>query len=566
MPRILWLAGELRRRRVFRVVAAYAVFAFVVWQAADFVIPAARLPDWVSTLTLILTILGFPVAMVLAWLFDITPEGLKRTDRAEARRVRERPAASAGVAGQRSIVVLPFDNLSPDPGDAYFADGLTEEIITDASCCGLLRVVSRNSAVALKGKLKDTRTIAEELDVQYVLEGSVRKAGDDLRITAQLIDARTDEHIWAEKYGGTLQDVFALQEQVSQSIVDALRLQLDLEETPRLAAGPVGAARASGTLDVAAYDAYLRGRFLWNQRTESALEQSFECFASAIERDPNYALAHAGRADSYVTLGVYGTRLPSKVMEAAREAAAAALDIDPTLARALTAQACVKALYDWDWAAAEADFRAALENDPEYATAHQWYANYVLIPLRRFDEAQRQLGLAAQLEPLSSAVAASRGVLGYFRRDYEGAMGEYESTRNLHPHFGLIHLFIGQCLVAMGRHDEALRALRTAVELTSESSEALAALSHGLAVSGNTREAAAVLEGLEARAREGYVSPVLAAQVLTGLGKQTEALDRLEKAAAQRASDLVWSAVRPVFDPIRSQLGFVELTRTIGLV
>jgi serine/threonine-protein kinase len=253
-------------------------------------------------------------------------------------------------------------------------------------------------------------------------------------------------------------------------------------------------------------------------------------------------------------------------MEAARQAAAAALDIDPTLARALTARACVKALYDWDWAAAEADFRAALEHDPEYATAHQWYANYVLIPLRRFDEAQRQLELAAQLEPLSSAVAASRGVLGYFKRDYEGAMGEYEGALNLHPHFGLIHLFIGQCLVAMGRHDEALRALRRAAELTSESSEALAALGHGLAVSGNTGEAAAVLERLEARAREGYVSPVLAAQVLTGLSEHTAALDRLEEAAAQRASDLVWSAVRPVFDPIRSEPEFVELTRTIGLV
>ncbi|UCC84120.1 MAG: tetratricopeptide repeat protein [Gemmatimonadota bacterium] len=566
MPRILQFVGELKRRRVFRVVAAYAVFAFVVWQAADFVIPAARLPDWVSTLTLILTILGFPVALVLAWLFDITPEGVKRTGPEKARQVGERPAALPGVAGQRSIVVLPFDNLSPDPGDTYFADGLTEEIITDASCCGLLRVVSRNSAVALKGKLKDTRTIAEELDVQYVLEGSVRKAGDDLRITAQLIDARADEHIWAEKYSGTLQDVFALQEQVSQSILDALRLQLDLEETPRLAGGPVGATRASETLDVAAYDAYLRGRFLWNQRAESALEQSLECFASAIERDPSFALAHAGRADSYVTLGVYGARPPGEVMEAAREAAAAALDIDPTLARALTARACVKALYDWDWAAAEADFRAALEHDPEYATGHQWYANYVLVPLRRFDEAQRQLEHAAQLEPLSSAVAASRGVLEYFNRDYERALAEYESARNLHPHFGLIHLFIGECLVAMGRHNEALQALRTAAEFTSESSEALAALGHGLAVSGNAGEAAAILERFEARAREAYVSPVLAAQVLTGLREHSAALVKLEEAAAQRASDLVWSAVRPVFDPIRSEPEFVELTRTIGLV
>ncbi|UCC73716.1 MAG: hypothetical protein JSV86_03915, partial [Gemmatimonadota bacterium] len=253
MSRLQRLLEELKRRRVFRVAVVYAAVAFVIWQAAEIAVPGLNLPDIVLTTVILLTVLGFPVALALAWAFDVTPEGVKRTE-PEGVAV-ERPEASPPLEGEpvrKSIVVLPFDNMSPDPQDAYLSDGLTEEIITGLSCCGPLRVISRNSARALKGTQKDTRTIASELDVQYVLEGSVRKAGNDLRITAQLIDGRTDEHLWSERYSGTLDDVFDMQERISCSIVDALMLELSPEEERRLTERPID--------NVQAYECYLRAR------------------------------------------------------------------------------------------------------------------------------------------------------------------------------------------------------------------------------------------------------------------------------------------------------------------
>jgi TolB-like protein len=252
MSRLQRLLEELKRRRVFRVAVVYAAVAFVVWQVAEIAVPGLNLPNVVLTTVILLTVLGFPVALALAWAFDITPEGVKRTESETA--AVEGPAVPSvdAPAERKSIVVLPFDNMSPDPQDAYLSDGLTEEIITGLSCCGRLRVISRNSARVLKGTDKDTRTIARELDVQYVLEGSVRKAGNDLRITAQLIDGRTDEHLWSERYSGTLDDVFDMQERLSCSIVDALMLELSPEEERRLTERPIDNAQV--------YECSLRAR------------------------------------------------------------------------------------------------------------------------------------------------------------------------------------------------------------------------------------------------------------------------------------------------------------------
>jgi len=253
-------------------------------------------------------------------------------------------------------------------------------------------------------------------------------------------------------------------------------------------------------------------------------------------------------------------------MAAAKEAADQALRINPNLSQALTARACVRAVYDWDWVSAEADFQDALRHDPDYATAHQWYALHLLAPLGRFDEANREIVCATQLEPLSSAIAASRGVLAYFARDYERAMQEYEAARTLHPHFGLIFLFIGQCEAARDKHHEAIRALRIAERLMPDSPETMAALGHCLAASGNRSEATELLAKLEQRAQTEYVSPVLAAQVYIGLGEDGAALDRLEEAAELRSTDLIWLGVRPVFDPLRSESRFDALLRRMGHV
>ena len=464
---------------------------------------------------------------------------------------------TATKPARRGIAVLPFDNLSHEPENAYFSDGLTEEIISALSRVPGLRVVSRTSVMQYKDVKRSLRDIARELEVDTVVEGSVRKAGDRVRITAQAIDGRGDEHLWSETYDRRLEDIFEIQSDVASRICDAIRAELSETEKADLA--------RPGTSDVTAYDLYLKARYLWNQRTPSGLHASVGYFQQAIGRDTAFALAHAGLADSYVMLGVYGASPPHEVMVAAREAAGVALDIDPTLPRALTSRACVRAAYDWDWVGAEEDFLTALRHDPTDATTHQWYATNVLVPRRRFEEARREIEEAARLEPLSPAIAASSGVTSYFERDYDRAMETYENALTLHPNSGLIHYFKGQCEVERGRLAEALRALQRALELTPQSSEIMAALGHCHATSGNTSQATDILAQLERRRTTGWVSPVLLAQVLTALGERETALDKLDEAVNLRASDLIWLAVRPVFDPLRSEARFAELVKAIGL-
>jgi serine/threonine-protein kinase len=470
----------------------------------------------------------------------------------EALNVQEQLAAR-----RNAVAVLPFENLSPDPQNEYFSDGLTEEIIASLTRIPSLRVVPRTSVMLYKGAAKNVKQIAGELDVGTIVEGSVRKAGNRVRIVAQALDAGGDKYLWSETYDRKLEDIFEIQSDVAAGVCQAVQAELSVEQRAVLS--------ELGTSDIDAYDQYLKGRYLWNQRTEQSLNRSLECFSQAVVQDPRFALAHAGLADSYATLGVYGASLPDEVMVAAKSAAAAALRINPNLARALTTQACVRAVYDWDWEGAESDFLYALQHDPEYATAHQWYAVNLLVPLRRFEEAQEELERASRLEPLSSAIAASKGVLAYFSRDFDHAIEEYEATLNLHPHFGLAYYFIGQCETEQGRLEEGLKALRKAAELTSESSETMAALGHCLAVSGKRAEAIEVLHLLEDRSKSGYVSPVLPAQILTGLGEHESAMDRLERAVELRASDLIWLRVRPVFDPLHSHPAFDELVSRIGL-
>ncbi len=457
-----------------------------------------------------------------------------------------------------SIVVLPFKNLSPDPENEYFSDGLTEEIITSLSRIPDLRVVPRTTVMQYKNVGKSVRDIARELDVSTVLEGSVRKSGKRVRIVAQAIDATADEHLWSDTYDRTLDDIFEIQSDVAAHVSEAIQAELSAAELADLS--------QPGTKDVIAYDFYLKGRFLWNQRNAPALRRSLDFFSKAIERDGRFALARAALADSYTTLGIYGASPPHEVMAAAREAANEALRIDSDLAQALTARACVRAVYDWDWVSAEADFQDALRRNPDYATAHQWYALHLLAPLGRFEEANSEIACATQLEPLSSAIAASRGVLAFFSRDYDRAMDEYEAARSLHPHFGLIFLFIGQCEAARGRYEEAIRALRTADRLMPDSLETMATLGQCLAATGSRSEATELLEKLEQRAQAEYVSPVLPAHVYMGLREHEAALDMLDDAAELRSSDLIWLGVRPVFDPLRSESRFDALLRRMGHV
>jgi serine/threonine-protein kinase len=453
-----------------------------------------------------------------------------------------------------SLVVLPFTNLSADPENEYLSDGLSEELIHALAKVPGLRVVARTSAFAFKGRQQDVRAIGAELRVRGALEGSVRRAGNRLRVTTQLIDTRSGFELWSERYDRELTDVFAVQDEISRAIVETLRITLFTRDT-RLVRTP--------TTDLAAYEAYLKGRFQWNQRSEAALLEALRSLTRAVELDPGFALAHAALAEVYVTLAIYGVRAPGEAMPAGRGAAERALTASRAPGEALTARGSVRALYDWDWAGSEADFQAAMQASPQYPVAPQWLAMHCLVPQGRFDEAGEQLHQAHELDPLSPAIELSLGVLYGFRRDPERAAAVYRQMLERHPGFGPAHYFLGVVLIELGRYDEAVRTLGLARTLTGDSSEVESALglAHGRA--GRADAARDCLERLTTRARTRYVSPVLLAQVQVGLDDRDAALAALEAAHAARAVEMALLNVRPAFDELRSDARFARLVHSV---
>jgi eukaryotic-like serine/threonine-protein kinase len=456
-----------------------------------------------------------------------------------------------------SIAVLPFADLSPERDQEFFCDGIAEELINALARVEEMRVVSRTSAFQFKGKSDDLATVGQRLRVGAVLTGGVRKAGRRLRITVELVDVASGYSLWADRFDRELEDVFAVQDEIARTVVDTLRV--------KLTGGREAPLVKPHTEDLEAYTLYLKGRHHWNKRTEEELHRSVACFREAIDRDPGYSRAYAGLADAYATIGVYGALPPEGVMLAAKAAATRALELDDSLAEAYASLGCVQAVYDWSWQAAEDSFRRALVLDPNYATAHQWYAMNCLVPVGRFGEARKELGRARELDPLSLAINASLGVTAYFARRYDEADEAFARTLELDAGFAFAHFFHGQVLTAMGRGDEAIAALETARQLTGGSAETVAALGCAHARAGDARAARQLLAELETAGEERYVSPSLIAQIHASLAEVDAAFERLEEAARLRAADLAWLAVRPVFDPLRADDRFDALIRTMGL-
>ena len=454
----------------------------------------------------------------------------------------------------KAIAVLPFANLSGDPEKEFLSDGIAEELMNALGRLDGLRVVARTSAFRFKGKNEDIRVIGQQLNVGTILEGSVRAVGNRVRVTSHLVNVADGYRLWSEQFDRELDDVFAIQDEIAAAIVGTLKVKL---------VSPQPQARRPE--DPKAYELFLKGRYHWNRRTEAELRKGIEYFQQALELDPELAAAHAGLADSYSILGIYGVAPPADVMPAARNAALRAMELDETLPAAHTSLAVVRAVYDWDWATAERDFRRAIELGPNYATAPQWYATSCLIPRGRFEEAEGQLRRARELDPLSPSVGASLGVRSYYAREYDRAVGELLDALELNPDFSLAHFFLGQAYVAQGKHSDAIRTLERAVELSGGSTETVAALGYGYAVAGKKSEAKARLSTLLERAQRGYVSPSFIAQVRAGLGETKEALACLERAGELRASDLAWVKLRPAFDVLRAEPRFTALTGRMGL-
>jgi tetratricopeptide (TPR) repeat protein len=408
-----------------------------------------------------------------------------------------------------------------------------------------------------KGTTEGAGAIARSLGVTHILEGSVRQAAGRVRIVAQLIDARTDEHRWAETYDRDLGDIFAIQSDVANRVARALEARLTTGARARLAQRP--------TTDMDAYDLYLRGRFAWNRRTAEALQESVRLLRRATELDPGYAVAWAALADSHIMLAIHGAVAPAESLMPARAAAARALDLDPELAEALNARACVAALFDFDFAAAEQGFAAAIRGNPQYATAYQWQAMHLHAPLARFADGRRALDTAHEIEPLSPAIRVSGGVLAYYDRRFDAAVEQCAEVLTTWPSFGFAWYITGLARLAGGDASAAEDALLRALELSPGSADFVAALATTHAAAGDRAGARERLVALQAESRQRWVSPVALAQVHVALGELDDAMVWLERARALHAPDLVWIGVRPSFDGLRDHPDFAALLSQLGL-
>ena len=475
--------------------------------------------------------------------------------------VNDRTSRPIGTTGQRqapkpTVAVLPFSDMSAQKDQDYLCDGIAEEIISALGRAAGLRVVARSSAFQFKGGAHDVRHVGRKLGATAVLEGSVRKAGNRIRIGVQLASVEGGVQIWSERYDREIEDVLAMQDEIAARVAEALQA--------RLAPAATGTAPVQ-TSDLNAYTHYLKARYYWNRRTEADLDQSLHYFREALRRDPSYARAHAGLADALVTLAVYGAKAPADVVPSARASAKRALELDPTLASAHACLGCIESLHDWSWPAAARQFRHAISLGPEEGSAHQALATNYLVPLGRFDEALSELHLAMALDPLSLAVSSTLGVTLFYAARYDEAEGALLDTLRLDDRFSFAHLFLSHVRAAQGRFPEAISSVERALQLGGRVPEALGALGYALAASGVADGARGVLEELTNLSQRRYSSPASFAQIHIGLGDREAALDAVVRAAELRAFDLSWLLLRPQFAPLRSEPRFDAVVTAMRL-
>jgi TolB-like protein/DNA-binding winged helix-turn-helix (wHTH) protein/Tfp pilus assembly protein PilF len=471
-------------------------------------------------------------------------------------KLRTRIFAKSRSLEIRSIAVLPLQNLSNDPNQEYFADGMTDELITDLAQISALRVISRTSVMHYKGTTETMPQIARDLNVDAVLEGSVQRSGDQVRIRAQLIYAPTDRHLWAESYEGSLRDVLALQNQVASAIAHEIKIKVTPQEEIRLA--------SARPVNLEAHEAYLKGRYYLNKRTEHGFREAVEYFSEATQKDRNYALGYSGLADSYILLGEYSLLPAKEAFTKAREAAAKALELDDTLAEAHNAFAAVKVDYDWDWLGAEREFRRAIELNPGYATAHQWYAE-LLSELGRHGEALAEIKQAQELDPFSLIINAVNGDALRSAGQYDLAIEQLRNTLEIDPNFAHAHFHLGMTYLRKEAFAEAIAEFQRAAALSPNVTDYQGGLGYAYARAGKRAEARKVLDALKAQSQRRYVSWFYIAAIYAGLDEKNEAFACLEKAYEQREQGLAVINREPMFDPLRFDPRFQDLLRRIGL-
>ena len=467
----------------------------------------------------------------------------------------EQAAKTAQTALPRSnrVAVLPFSNIGPDRADEFFADGMTEETISSISKTEGLRVIARTSVMKYKGTNKPVSEIGKELGVTSLIEGSVRKAGEKVRISVQLVDASTEESKWSQEYDRELRDIFAVQSDIAQKVAEALRLTVG---------GQALVQHSKPTISTEAYIHYLRGRQAWNKRSEEGLKQAIGFFEKAMEVDDQYAKAYTGLADSYATLALLEIAPPREAYPKAKEAVGKALMLDPQLAEAHTSLGLIRFQYDWDWSGAEDEFKEAIRLNPSYAPAHHFLADY-LKAMGRFEEALQEISRAQELDPLNLAINTGVGHVLYLSRQYDKAIDQYRKAVDLDPSFTPTHIWFGRPYLEKGMFSEAIAELETAVRLSDEGTLALAMLGHGHASAGNKDEAMRILNKLIERSKTRYVPSYWIAVVYNGFHDREQVIKWLKRAYEERSSWLVWTNVEPRFEWLRGDKEFSSLMKAM---
>jgi adenylate cyclase len=570
--------AELKRRNVYKVAVAYAIVGWLVMQIAATVVPALHLSDAITSAVVLLVILGFPIALIFAWAFELTPEGLKRTEFADEL-PKKAPRSHAWIyvvliAGAisvglfflgrytsskqsaelpaKSIAVLPFENLSGNPENAYFTDGIQEEILMRLAKIADLKVVSRTSTVRYKRSPGSLREIATQLGVANVLEGSVQRTADQVHVNVQLIKAASDAHLWAEAYDRKLTDIFAVESEIAKTIAATLQAKLTGSEWNAIASQP--------TENTEAHQLYLQGRYLWNRRTGGNLKKALGYFQQAAEKDPGYALAYTGIADSCTLIPVYGAGAPQDYYPRAKAAAEKAVQLDDTLGEAHTSLENVHFRY-LELAQSAKEFERSIELNPNYPTTHQWYGRLTLLATGQFDRAMAEVKRAVDLDPVSQIGQTDLATVYIVTRRYDQAIAQLRSTLEIDPDFYWAHRQLGLALELKGAADDAIVEYQRASELNDDP-RVLAFVAHAKASTGRPNEARAILAQLTELSRTRWVSGYSFAVIHLALGEKDQALDWLQKDAHERTGfEINFIKVDPYLDLLRGDARFEALVQ-----
>jgi TolB-like protein/Tfp pilus assembly protein PilF len=581
--------SELKRRNVYKVAVAYIVAGWALSQGIAQVFPVFDVPNWVIRLIVLLIIIGLPIALVLAWSFELTPQGIRRTETAdampEATRKRKRvwiyvvvigaaisialfflgrytatntasaarTEAATGISN-KSIAVLPFGNLSRDPDNEYFAAGIQDEIITRLAQLSDLKVISCTSTQRYKSTGENLRQIASELGVTNIVEGSVQKANDQVHVNVQLLNAVTDSHLWADTFDRKLTDVFGVESEIAKTIADTLRAKLTGREAATLAARP--------TENNAAHDLYLKGRFFWNKRTSADMKTALGYFEQAANVDPNYAIAYAGMADCYLLLPLYGGGVPTEMYPKATAMAQKAIALDPNLGEPHASLGLIHALFDFDFATSVREFEEAIRLNPNYATAHHWFGDSTLPALGQFDRANAEVKRALELDPLSVVYNVDAGTVYWITGRYQEAVAQFRKAIEMDPRSYTAHWGLGQALERVGDLAGAIAEYEKSTQLDDDPLP-LGLLGAAKAKAGDRAAALAILSRLEDVTKHRYVPDYSFALIHLALSQKTEAMKWLESSYAKHQPDLNWIRVDPDLHPLHGDPRFEALAEKI---